>query len=105
MRYDRVPNAVYGSPEIATIGLTEKEVKDKGFSYKVRHFLFKLVVKHLPIMKKDGFIKLIVNDQYKEILGAHILAYNASDLIAERIELEGTAYELAHTIHPTSDII
>lgn len=103
MRYDRVPNAVYGSPEIATIGLTEKEVKDKGLSYKVSTFPLQASGKALADNEKDGFIKLIVNDQYKEILGAHILAYNASDLIAEigvTMELEGTAYELAHTIHP-----
>ena len=103
MRYDRVPNAVYGSPEIATIGLTEKEVKDKGLSYKVSTFPLQASGKALADNEKDGFIKLIVNDQYKEILGAHILAYNASYLIAEigvTIELEGTAYELAHTIHP-----
>lgn len=103
MRYDRVPNAVYGSPEIATIGLTEKEVKEKGLSYKVSTFPLQASGKALADNEKDGFIKLIVNEQYKEVLGAHILAYNASDLIAEigvTMELEGTAYELAHTIHP-----
>ena len=103
MHYDRVPNAVYGSPEIASIGLTEKEVKEKGLHYKVSTFPLQASGKALADNEKDGFIKIIVNEQYKEILGAHILAYNASDLIAEigvTIELEGTAYELAHTIHP-----
>ncbi len=103
MHYDRVPNAVYGSPEIAMIGLTEKEAKEKGLSYKVSMFPLQASGKALADNEKDGFIKLIVNEQYKEILGAHILAYNASDLIAEigvTLELEGTAYELAHTIHP-----
>ncbi len=61
------------------------------------------MVKTLADNEKDGFVKLLVSDKYKEILGAHILAYNASDLIAElgvTMELEGTAYEVANTVHP-----
>ncbi|MBU1093114.1 MAG: dihydrolipoyl dehydrogenase [Firmicutes bacterium] len=103
MRYDRVPNAVYGSPEISTIGLTEKEVKAKGIPYKVSTFPLLASGKAMADNEKDGFIKLIVSEKYKEILGAHIFSYNASDLIAElgvTMELEGTAYEIAHTIHP-----
>lgn len=103
MRYDRVPNAVYGSPEIATIGLTEKEVKAKGMAYKVSTFPLTASGKALADNEKDGFIKLIVSEKYKEILGAHIFSYNASDLISEfgvTLELEGTAVEIAHTIHP-----
>ena len=103
MRYDRVPNAIYGSPEVASIGLTEREVKEKGLDYKVSIFPLQASGKALADNEKDGFIKLIVNEKYKEVLGAHILAYNASDLIAEigvTMELEGTAYELAYTIHP-----
>ncbi|MDY0075358.1 MAG: dihydrolipoyl dehydrogenase [Acholeplasmataceae bacterium] len=103
MRYDRVPNAVYGSPEIASIGLTEKEVKEKGIPYKVSTFPLVAIGKALADNEKDGFIKLIVSEKYKEVLGGHILAYGASDLIAElgvTMNLEGTAYEIAHTIHP-----
>ncbi len=103
MRYDRVPNAVYGSPEIATIGLTEKEVKAKGLAYKVSTFPLLASGKAMADNEKDGFIKLIVSEKYKEILGAHIFSYHASDLIAEfgvTMELEGTAHEIAHTIHP-----
>lgn len=101
--YAKVPNAVYGSPEIATVGMTEKEVKAKGLKYKVSTFPLAASGKALADNEKDGFIKLIVSEQYKEILGAHILSYNASDLIAEIgvvLELEGTAHEIAHTIHP-----
>ena len=103
MRYDRVPNAVYGSPEIASIGLTEKEIKVQGISYKVSTFPLMASGKALADNEKDGFIKLIVSEKYKEILGAHIFSYNASDLISEfgvTLELEGTAVEIAHTIHP-----
>jgi dihydrolipoamide dehydrogenase len=103
MDYTRVPNAVYGSPEIATIGLTEKEVKEKGIPYKVSTFPLMASGKALADNEKDGFVKLIVGQKYKEVLGAHIFSYNASDLIAElgiTMTLEGTAYEIASTIHP-----
>ena len=103
MRYDRIPNAVYGSPEIASVGLTEKEVKDKGLAYKVSTFPLQASGKALADNEKDGFVKLIVSEKYQEILGAHILSYGASDLIAElgvTMTLEGTANEIAHTIHP-----
>jgi dihydrolipoamide dehydrogenase len=103
MRYDRVPNAIYGSPEVASVGLTEKEVKEKGIAYKVSTFPLQASGKALADNEKDGFVKLIVSEKYKEILGAHILSYGASDLIAElgvTMTLEGTANEIAHTIHP-----
>ncbi len=101
--YAKIPNAVYGHPEIATIGLTEKEVKEKGIKYKVSIFPLQAIGKALADNEKDGMIKLIVSEQYKEILGAHIMSYDASNLIAEigvTMELEGTANEIAHTIHP-----
>lgn len=103
MDYTRVPNAVYGSPEIACVGLTEKEVKEKGIAYKVSTFPLMASGKALADNEKDGFVKLIVGEKYKDILGAHIFSYNASDLIAElgvTMTLEGTAHEIASTIHP-----
>ncbi|MDX9691256.1 MAG: dihydrolipoyl dehydrogenase [Acholeplasmataceae bacterium] len=103
MDYTRVPNAIYGSPEVASIGLTEKEVEAKGIPYKVSTFPLMASGKALADNEKDGFVKLIVGEKYKEVLGAHIFSYNASDLIAEigvTMTLEGTAYEIASTIHP-----
>ncbi|MBE0700960.1 MAG: dihydrolipoyl dehydrogenase [Acholeplasmataceae bacterium] len=111
MNYNRVPNAVYGFPEIASIGLTEKEAKEKKLDYTISTFPLGANGRAMSENEKDGFVKLIVDTKYKEILGAHILAYSASELIAEigiTLELEGTAYELASTIHahPTlSEII
>lgn len=102
MNYDRVPNAVYGVPEIASIGLTEKEAKEQKLDYEISTFPLAANGRSLSENEKDGFIKLIISPKYKEILGAHILAYSASELIAEigvTLELEGTAHELAHTIH------
>lgn len=111
MRYDRVPSAIYGSPEIASIGITEQEAKEKKINYKASTFPLAGNGRALSENEKDGFVKLIVEEGSKEVLGAHILAYNASELIAEigvTMELEGTAYELGSTIHahPTlSEII
>jgi dihydrolipoamide dehydrogenase len=111
MRYDRVPSAIYGSPEIASVGITEKEAKEKNINYKVSTFPLAGNGRALSENEKDGFIKLIVENGSLEVLGAHILAYNASELIAEigvTMELEGTAFELGATIHahPTlSEII
>jgi dihydrolipoamide dehydrogenase len=103
MQYDYIPNAVYGDPEVATIGLTEKEAKNRNLDYKVSTFPVMALGKALADHEKDGFIKLITHPKTHEIYGAHILSYHASDLIAEfgvAIELNGTAYHLAHTIHP-----
>ncbi|MFP4178030.1 MAG: dihydrolipoyl dehydrogenase [Acholeplasmataceae bacterium] len=102
LNYSHVPNAVYGIPEIASVGLTEQEAKEKGLDYEISTFPLAANGRALAENERDGFIKLIVSPEYREIIGAHILAYNASDLIAEigvTLELEGTAHELAHTIH------
>jgi dihydrolipoamide dehydrogenase len=102
MNYDQVPSAVYGQPEIASIGKTEKALKEEGIKYRASTFPIAGVGKSVADGEKDGFIKMLVGDKYKEILGVHIFSYNASDLIAEigvTMKLEGTAYEIADTIH------
>ncbi len=102
MDYDQVPNAVYGQPEIASVGKTEKALKEAGVEYTASTFPIAGVGKSVADGEKEGFIKLLVGKKYKEILGAHIFSYNASDLIAElgvTMKLEGTAYEIADTIH------
>lgn len=102
MNYDQVPNAVYGHPEIASVGKTEKALKEAGVEYTASTFPIAGVGKSVADGEKEGFIKLLVGKKYKEILGAHIFSYNASDLIAElgvTMKLEGTAYEVADTIH------
>jgi dihydrolipoamide dehydrogenase len=111
MDYRHIPSAVYGSPEIAMIGLTEKEAKEKGLSFKTS--TFPLVANGRSLAENDatGFVKLIFDTEYGELLGGHILAYNASELLGELgmvMKLEGTAEDIAHTIHahPTlSEII
>jgi dihydrolipoamide dehydrogenase len=102
MDYDQVPNAVYGQPEVASIGKTEKTLIAEGIKYKSSTFPIAGAGKTVADGEKDGFIKMLVGEKYKEILGVHIFSYNASDLIAElgvTMKLEGTAYEIADTIH------
>src|SRR5690606_9192665 len=78
MSYDKIPSCIYGQPEIAAIGLTEREAKAKGLDYKVSKVPLAAVGKSLADGEKEGFIKLIVDNKYKEVLGAHIYAYNAT---------------------------
>lgn len=102
MDYTKIPSAIYGFPEIGAIGLTEKECKDKGLSYKVT--MFPLAANGRSLAENDtlGFVKLIFDTKLGELLGGHILAYNASELLGELgtvMKLEGTAEEIASTIH------
>lgn len=103
MDYQKVPQAIYGSPEIASVGLTEKEVKEKKIDYKVSTFPLSASGKALADAEKEGFVKLIVDKKHNELLGAHIYAYHATELISELVlglNLEVTAEELAASIHP-----
>ncbi|MFA5692344.1 MAG: dihydrolipoyl dehydrogenase [Acholeplasmataceae bacterium] len=103
INYDRIPSAIYGSPEIAAIGLTEKEAKERGLDYKVSKVPVAAVGKALADGEREGFVKLIVDKKYLEVLGAHIIAYNATELISEysvAMTSEATAYEIANSIHP-----
>lgn len=111
MDYTQIPSAVYGSPEIATIGLTEAQAKEQKLDYKVAKFPLAANGRSLAENDANGFIKLIFDKKYGELLGGHILAYNASELVGELgtvMKLEGTAEEISTTIHahPTlSEII
>jgi dihydrolipoamide dehydrogenase len=103
MDYNKVPACIYGLPEIAMVGLTEAEAKSQGLSFKVSKFPLAANGKALAEGESEGFIKIISDTTYGEIIGMHILASNATDLISEGVttmELEGTVYELAKSIHP-----
>ncbi|WCA22594.1 dihydrolipoyl dehydrogenase [Candidatus Phytoplasma oryzae] len=104
MNYDRVPSCIYGFPEIASIGKTEEQVKNiKDIDYKIFKFPVSAIGKALADSESEGFAKVIVHKDNLKILGMHILAYNATELITEigvALQLEGTAYDIVHTIHP-----
>jgi len=103
MNYDQIPSAIYGFPEIAAIGLTEREAKARGLDYKVSKVPIAAIGKAVADGEKEGFVKLIVDKKYLEVLGAHIYAYNATELISEyavAMTSEATAHEIAHAVHP-----
>ncbi len=102
LNYNQIPAAVYSFTEIASIGFTEKELKEKNIDYTVTTFPLMGNGKALADGEKDGFIKLLKDPKIDEILGAHILAYNAVDLINElsvAMKLESTNEVLANTVH------
>ncbi|BCV23460.1 dihydrolipoyl dehydrogenase [Gelria sp. Kuro-4] len=101
--YKAVPSAVYTSPEVAGVGLTEDEARKQGFQIKVGRFPLAANGKALIENGGRGLVKVIANARYGEILGVHILGPRATDLIAEAalaIGLEATLDEVAHTVHP-----
>jgi len=102
MDYRVVPRALYTSPEMASVGLTEQEAKKKYGQVKVGKFSLAASGKAAILGDKGGMVKIIAEPRYGEVVGAHILAPHATDLIAEAalgIQLEATLEEFAHTIH------
>jgi len=102
MSYKAVPACIYTEPEVAGVGLTEQEAKDKGHEVKVGTFTFRNLGKAMAINQRDGFVKIVAEDKYGEILGVHIIGPHATDLIHEAvvsIQLENTVEELMRTIH------
>lgn len=100
--YKTVPSCIYTQPEAASVGLTEKQALEAGYKIKVGRFPLIANGKAL-IEGLDGFIKVIANERYGEILGVHILGPHATELIAEAalaLKLEATVEELTATIHP-----
>ena len=101
--YLAVPRCIYTSPEVACVGLTEREaIKEKG-EVQVSRFPFHAVGKASLVEETEGMIKMVAGKKYGEILGVHIIGPHATELIAEAvlaIEMEFTVEELAHTIHP-----
>ena len=101
--YGNIPGCTYCSPEISSVGMTEQQAKDKGFTIKVGKFPFSASGKASAAGAKDGFVKLIFDEQYGELLGAHMIGANVTELIAEIVairKLETTGHELIKTVHP-----
>jgi len=97
------PSAVYTFPEVASIGLTESALKEKGIEYKVAKFPFAPLAKAKIEEATEGFIKILYEPRYREILGVHILGAKATELIGEFVVgklLEATVDEFAQAIHP-----
>jgi dihydrolipoamide dehydrogenase len=96
------PGCTYCQPQVASVGLTEKAAKEKGLKYKVGRFPFQASGKALSVGEPDGFVKLLFNEEHGEIIGAHIIGSEATEMIAElglAITLEATYEDLEATIH------
>jgi dihydrolipoamide dehydrogenase len=102
VRRDRIPGCTYTDPQIGSAGLTEAQAKEKGYEIKLGKFPFAGNSKATIVDSHDGFVKIVADAKYGEILGVHIIGPQATELIAEAVavmELEGTIDELMFTIH------
>ena len=96
------PGCTYCQPQVASVGLTERAAKEKGLHFKVGKFPFMASGKALAVGESEGFVKLLIGEKHGEILGAHIMGADATEMIAElglAITLEATYEELLATIH------
>jgi dihydrolipoamide dehydrogenase len=103
VNYDRVPGATYCRPEVASVGLTEAEAKKRGYDVKVGKFPFAALAKPRIIGHDGGFIKVVAEGKYDEVLGVHMIGPHVTDLISEAcvaLRLEATTEEITRTIHP-----
>jgi dihydrolipoamide dehydrogenase len=101
--YSNIPGCTYTNPEISSVGLTEQKAKEAGYEIKVGKFPYSASGKASAAGQKDGFVKLIFDAKYGELLGAHMIGGNVTELIAEMVvarKLEITGHELIKSIHP-----
>jgi len=103
MRYDNIPSCTYCQPQVASIGLTERACKEKGLNYKIGKIPFSAIGKAIAIGEPEGFVKVIVDKEFGEVLGVHIIHSEATELISEAAIIrshEGIAGSVVDTIHP-----
>lgn len=102
VNYDAIPSVIYIWPEVASVGLTEEQVKEKGTEYRVGKFKFAATGRAKAMDEQDGFVKVIADAKTDRVLGVHILGPRASDLIAECVtimEYKGSAEDIARCTH------
>ncbi|MGE0021281.1 MAG: dihydrolipoyl dehydrogenase [Draconibacterium sp.] len=101
--YNNIPGCTYTNPEISSVGMTEAKAKEAGYEIKVGKFPYSASGKASAAGQKDGFVKLVFDAKYGELLGAHMIGGNVTEMIAEMVvakKLEITGHELLKTIHP-----
>jgi dihydrolipoamide dehydrogenase len=102
INYDQIPWCTYCDPEVARVGLTEKQARERGFSVKTGKFPFTALGRALILGENEGFVKVVADEKYGEVLGVHIIGPRATELIAEGtalLRLESTLEEILATIH------
>jgi dihydrolipoamide dehydrogenase len=100
--YDNIPGCTYCQPQVASVGMTEEKAREKGYELKIGRFPFRSHGKALAINETEGFVKLIFDAKYGELLGAHIIGSEATEMIAELViarTLETTREQIIQTIH------
>ncbi len=103
LNYNNIPACTYTVPEVASVGMTEKQAKEAGYEIKVGKFPFTASGKASAAGNKDGFVKVIFDARYGEWLGCHMIGDNVTEIIAEAVaarNLETTAHEILKTVHP-----
>ncbi len=101
--YNNIPSCTYCSPEVASVGMTEAQAKEKGYELKVGKFPFSASGKAKAAGASDGFVKLVFDAKYGELLGGHMIGTNVTEMIAEIVsirKLETTGHEIIKTVHP-----
>lgn len=101
--YGNIPGCTYCSPEVASVGMTEAQAKEAGYEIKVGKFPFSASGKASAAGAKDGFVKLVFDAKYGELLGGHLIGANVTEMIAEIVsirKLETTGHDIIKTIHP-----
>ena len=101
--YGNIPGCTYCFPEVASVGMTEKAAKEAGYDLKIGKFPFSASGKASASGHKDGFIKVIFDAKYGELLGAHMIGSNVTEMIAEAVlarKLETTGHEILKAVHP-----
>jgi dihydrolipoamide dehydrogenase len=101
--HSNIPACTYTSPEVASVGMTEKAAKEAGYEVKVGKFPYTASGKASAAGQKDGFVKMIYDAKYGELLGAHMIGANVTEMIAEIVvarKLETTGHEMIKSVHP-----
>jgi dihydrolipoamide dehydrogenase len=102
LNYDHVPGCTYCDPEIGSVGLTEAEAKERGYDVRVGSFPFGVLGRAKMANETEGFVKIVADKRYDEVLGVHMIGPRSTELVAEAVlalRLECTAEELIRTIH------
>ncbi len=102
INYDQVPGCTYCDPEIGSVGLTEKEARERGYDVRIGTFKFGVLARARIANEIEGFVKIVADRKYDEILGVHMIGPRATELVAEAtlaVRLECTVEELIRTIH------
>ena len=102
INYDQVPGCTYCDPEIGSVGLTEAEARARGYDVRVGSFPFGVLARARIAAETEGFVKIVADKQYDEILGVHMIGPRATELVAEAtlaLRTECTVEELMRTIH------